>query len=238
MRKSLLLFIILALTTAIAPAKTLVVNLTASGMDMTASTSYLTSEKTFSVDNVSFAINNFMPKTNYIQGRANEAIGKNFYIYNTTALPNITKIEFEMTAGMFSAAEAKTVFVYTGASALTSLPSSGGVAGSVSGQTVVYDLSATPSSFFRFALSKVRSTRYFTKMVITYDEGSAEETVPETPTFSVAAGEVAKGTSLTINSKGATTLTVKTKTADATDWASQTVTGETFTTTINEKYHL
>ena len=234
MRKSLLLFIILALTTAIAPAKTLVVNLTASGMDMTASTSYLTSEKTFSVDNVSFAINNFMPKTNYIQGRANEAIGKNFYIYNTTALPNITKIEFEMTTGMFSAAEAKTVFVYTGASALTSLPSSGGVAGSVSGQTVVYDLSATPSSFFRFALSKVRSTRYFTKMVITYDEGSAEETVPETPTFSVAAGEVAKGTSLTINSKGATTLTVKTKTADATDWASQTVTGETFTTTINE----
>ena len=90
MRKSLLLFIILALTTAIAPAKTLVVNLTASGMDMTASTLYLTSEKTFSVDNVSFAINNFIPKTNCIQGRANEAIGKNFYIYNTTALPNIT----------------------------------------------------------------------------------------------------------------------------------------------------
>lgn len=234
MRKSLLLFIILALTTAIAPAKTLVVNLTASGMGMSTDKSYITNEKSFSADNVSFAINNFIPKADCIQGRANDAIGNNLYIYNTTALPNITKIEFEMTTGMLSATEAKKVFVYTGASALTSLPSSGGVAGSVSGKTVVYDLSSVSNSFFRFALSKIKSTRCFTKMTITYDEGSAVETAPEKPTFSVPAGEVAKGTSVTIASKGATTLTVKTKTADATDWASQTVTGETFTATINE----
>lgn len=72
------------------------------------------------------------------------------------------------------------------------------------------------------------------KMVITYDEGGAVETSPETPTFSVPDGEVAKGTSVTIASKGATTLTVKSKTANATDWTTTPVTGDTYTATIIE----
>lgn len=72
------------------------------------------------------------------------------------------------------------------------------------------------------------------KMVITYDEGGAVETAPETPTFSVTPGEVAKGTSVTIKSKGATSLTLKSKTAYAVDWTTQTITANTHDVIINE----
>lgn len=61
------------------------------------------------------------------------------------------------------------------------------------------------------------------KMVITYGESVAPETKPEKPTFSVTPGEVAKGTSVTISSKGATSLTIKSKTADAADWTIQNI---------------
>lgn len=61
------------------------------------------------------------------------------------------------------------------------------------------------------------------KMVITYGESVAPETKPEKPTFSVTPGEVAKGTSVTISSKGATSLTLKSKTADAAEWTIQNI---------------
>lgn len=60
-------------------------------------------------------------------------------------------------------------------------------------------------------------------MVITYGESVAPETKPEKPTFSVTPGEVAKGTSVTISSKDATSLTLKSKTADAADWTIQNI---------------
>lgn len=60
-------------------------------------------------------------------------------------------------------------------------------------------------------------------MIITYGESVAPETKPEKPTFSVTPGEVAKGTSVTISSKGATSLTIKSKTADAADWTIQNI---------------
>lgn len=60
-------------------------------------------------------------------------------------------------------------------------------------------------------------------MVITYGESVAPETKPEKPTFSVTPGEVAKGTSVTISSKDATSLTLKSKTADAAEWTIQNI---------------
>ena len=134
MRKSLLLLLILALTTAFAvPAKTLVVNLTASGMGMKAGTSYIDDENSFSVDNVSFAINHFIPKADCTQVKVNQSsINNNIYIYNTTALPNITRIEFEMTAAALIAAEqAAQTYVYSGTSCLRSLPACGNVTGTI-----------------------------------------------------------------------------------------------------------
>lgn len=79
------------------------------------------------------------------------------------------------------------------------------------------------NSYFRFASSKVGGAHYFTKMIITYGESVAPETKPEKPTFSVTPGEVAKGTSVTISSKDATSLTLKSKTADAAEWTIQNI---------------
>ena len=192
---------------------------------MKAGTSYIDDENSFSVDNVSFAINHFIPKADCTQVKVNQSsINNNIYIYNTTALPNITRIEFEMTAAsLISAEQAAQTYVYSGTSSLTSLPSSGNVTGTISGQSIVFNLSSSPNSYFRFASSKVGGAHYFTKMVITYGESVAPETKPEKPTFSVTPGEVAKGTSVTISSKGATSLTLKSKTADAADWTIQNI---------------
>lgn len=192
---------------------------------MKAGTSYIDDENSFSVDNVSFAINHFIPKADCTQVKVNQSsINNNIYIYNTTALPNITRIEFEMTAAsLISAEQAAQTYVYSGTSSLTSLPSSGNVTGTISGQSIVFNLSSSPNSYFRFASSKVGGAHYFTKMIITYGESVAPETKPEKPTFSVTPGEVAKGTSVTISSKGATSLTLKSKTADAADWTIQNI---------------
>lgn len=194
-------------------------------MGMKAGTSYIDDENSFSVDNVSFAINHFIPKADCTQVKVNQSsINNNIYIYNTTALPNITRIEFEMTAAsLISAEQAAQTYVYSGTSSLTSLSSSGNVTGTISGQSIVFNLSSSPNSYFRFASSKVGGAHYFTKMVITYGESVAPETKPEKPTFSVTPGEVAKGTSVTISSKGATSLTLKSKTADAADWTIQNI---------------
>lgn len=194
-------------------------------MGMKAGTSYIDDENSFSVDNVSFAINHFIPKADCTQVKVNQSsINNNIYIYNTTALPNITRIEFEMTAAsLISAEQAAQTYVYSGTSSLTSLPSSDNVTGTISGQSIVFNLSSSPNSYFRFASSKVGGAHYFTKMVITYGESVAPETKPEKPTFSVTPGEVAKGTSVTISSKGATSLTLKSKTADAADWTIQNI---------------
>lgn len=75
-------------------------------MGMKAGTSYIDDENSFSVDNVSFAINHFIPKADCTQVKVNQSsINNNIYIYNTTALPNITRIEFEMTAASLISAE-------------------------------------------------------------------------------------------------------------------------------------
>lgn len=246
MRKSFILSFLLALLTAFAlPAKTLEVPLNSTSIGKSGS-SYVDSDTEFKVDATSFKLNHFIPnptvssvgQTDCIQGKASKSGSNNFYLYNTTALPNITKIEVTMSdkgsATILNASEAKTTKVYTAESAISSVPSSGGVTGTVSGSVVTYDLSDTPGSYFRFCLNNVKYTRYFTKIVITYDEGGSVETAPDAPTFSVASGGVREGTNVTVTSKGATSLEISTKVGDAADFTTSTVSGNTYTFTVNE----
>ncbi len=233
MRKSLLLFTILALTSAFAaPAKTIEIGFTSA--EMVNAPSSLTNTF-FEIPNseVTLMAKGMIKSTKQI-GIAKAS--KSFGIYNKTPLANIQKVEIHLKSGYdkLTTSNAGNFIITTSNTQLTST-GKGTDKAVLANDILTFTPSVTTNSYFRIDLkSTIGGTAYATKMVITYDEGSAEETVPETPTFSVAAGEVAKGTSLTIKSKGATTLTVKTKTADATDWASQTVTGETFTATINE----
>lgn len=161
---------------------------------------------------------------------------KSFGIYNKTPLSNIQKVEIHLKSGYdeLTASNAGNFIITTSNTQLTST-GTGTDKAVLANDILTFTPSVTTNSYFRIDLkSTIGGTAYATKMVITYDEGTVVETVPEKPTFSVTPREVAKGSSVTITSSGATSLEVKSKTADATDWATKTVTGETYTVSINE----
>lgn len=233
MRKSLLLFLILALTTAFAaPAKTIEIGFTSAEMANAPSS---LNNTFFEIPNseVTLMAKGMIKSTNQI-GIAKAS--KSFGIYNKTPLSNIQKVEIHLKSGYdeLTASNAGNFIITTSNTQLTST-GTGTDKAVLANDILTFTPSVTTNSYFRIDLkSTIGGTAYATKMVITYDEGTVVETVPEKPTFSVTPREVAKGSSVTITSSGATSLEVKSKTADATDWATKTVTGETYTVTINE----
>ena len=156
----------------------------------------------------------------------NKSIGiskadKSFCVYNSTPLPNISKVE--ITATSLNDTKAANFIITTGDAVLTANGTNETTATFATNVLTLIPASKN-NSYFRIDLSSMPGgSSNISKMVITYDEGGAVETAPETPTFSVTPGEVAKGTSVTISSKGATSLTIKSKTADAADWTIQNI---------------
>lgn len=230
MRKSLLLFLILALTTAFAaPAKTIEIGFNSTDLNSTSS-GYSTVN--FTKDGVSFHAERINPSDGQFA-----ITGTVFKFYNTTEIANIQKVEIYLKSGYkeLNSTNASNLIITTSDTKLTST-GTGTDKAVLANDILTFTPSDKTKSYFRLDVkTKIKSGEVkATKMVITYDEGSAVEKVPEKPTFSVTPGEVAKGTSLTITSKGATTLEIKAKTADATGWTTETVTGETYNTTINE----
>lgn len=228
MRKSLLLLLILALTTAFsATAKTIEINFTSADLKNAPS----------KLDGNFFEITN-SEVTLMAKGlNQNKSIGiskadKSFCVYNSTPLPNISKVE--ITATSLNDTKAANFIITTGDAVLTANGTNETTATFATNVLTLIPASKN-NSYFRIDLSSMPGgSSNISKMVITYGESVAPETKPEKPTFSVTPGEVAKGTSVTISSKGATSLTIKSKTADATDWATKTVTGETYTVKITE----
>lgn len=228
MRKSLLLLLILALTTAVAvPAKTIEINFTSADLKNAPS----------KLDGNFFEITN-SEVTLMAKGlNQNKSIGiskadKSFCVYNSTPLPNISKVE--ITATSLNDTKAANFIITTGDAVLTANGTNETTA-TFANDVLTLIPASKNKSYFRIDLSSMPGgSSNISKMVITYGESVAPETKPEKPTFSVTPGEVAKGTSVTISSKGATSLTIKSKTADATDWATKTVTGETYTVKITE----
>lgn len=232
MRKSLLLFLILALTTAFAvPAKTIEIGFNSTDLSSTSS-GYSTVN--FKKDGVSFHAERINPSDGQFA-----ITGTVFNFYNTTEIANIQKVEIYLKSGYkeLNSTNASNLIITTSDTKLTST-GTGTDKAVLANDILTFTPSDKTKSYFRLDVkTKIKSGEVkATKMVITYDEGSAVEKVPEKPTFSVTPGkEVAKGTSVTIKSKGATALEVKSKTADAADWtAPQIITGETYTVTINE----
>lgn len=195
-------------------------------MGMKAGNSYIDDENSFSVDNVSFAINHIIPKANCTQVKVNQSTtNNNFYIYSTTAIANIQKVELYLESGYdkLTALNAGNFIITTSTDQLTST-GTGTDKAVLANDILTFTPSVTTNSYFRIDLkSKIGGIVEISKMVITYGESVASETKPDKPTFSVTPGEVAKGTSVTIKSKGATALTIKSKTADAADWTIQNI---------------
>lgn len=217
MRKSLLLLLILALTTAFAvPAKTIEINFTSADLKNAPS----------KLDGNFFEITN-SEVTLMAKGlNQNKSIGiskadKSFCVYNSTPLPNISKVE--ITATSLNDTKAANFIITTGDAVLTANGTNETTATFANNVLTLIPASKN-NSYFRIDLSSMPGgSSNISKMVITYGESVAPETKPEKPTFSVTPGEVAKGTSVTISSKGATSLTLKSKTADAADWAIQNI---------------
>lgn len=217
MRKSLLLLLILALTTAFAvPAKTIEINFTSADLKNAPS----------KLDGNFFEITN-SEVTLMAKGlNQNKSIGiskadKSFCVYNSTPLPNISKVE--ITATSLNDTKAANFIITTGDAVLTANGTNETTATFANNVLTLIPASKN-NSYFRIDLSSMPGgSSNISKMVITYGESVAPGTKPEKPTFSVTPGEVAKGTSVTISSKGATSLTLKSKTADAADWAIQNI---------------
>lgn len=217
MRKSLLLLLILALTTAFAvPAKTIEINFTSA--DLKNAPSKL-GGNFFEITNseVTLMAKGLNKSKNIGVSKAD----KSFCVYNSTPLPNISKVE--ITATSLNDTKAANFIITTSDAVLTANGTNEATATFANNVLTLIPASKN-NSYFRIDLSSMPGgSSNISKMVITYDEGSAVETAPETPTFSVPDGEVAKGTSVTIKSKGATALTIKSKTADAADWTIQNI---------------
>lgn len=219
MRKSLLLLLILALTTAFAvPAKTIEIGFNSTDLN-SSDNGYATVN--FTKDGVSFHAERVTPSS----GQISVSKTPYFVFYNTTAIANIQKVELYLESGYdkLTALNAGNFIITTSNDQLTST-GTGTDKAVLANDILTFTPSVTTNSYFRIDLkSKIGGIVYISKMVITYGESVASETKPEKPTFSVTPGEVAKGTSVTISSKGATSLTIKSKTADATDWAIQNI---------------
>lgn len=231
MRKSLLLLLILALTTAFsATAKTIEIGFNSTDLN-SSDNGYATVN--FTKDGVSFHAERVTPSS----GQISVSKTPYFVFYNTTAIANIQKVELYLESGYdkLTALNAGNFIITTSNDQLTST-GTGTDKAVLANDILTFTPSVTTNSYFRIDLkSKIGGIVNISKMVITYGESVAPETKPEKPTFSVTPGEVAKGTSVTISSKDATSLTIKSKTADAADWtAPQIITGETYTVTINE----
>ncbi len=217
MRKSLLLLLILALTTAFAvPAKTIEINFTSADLKNAPS----------KLDGNFFEITN-SEVTLMARGlNKNKSIGvskanKSFCVYNSTPLPNISKVE--ITATSLNPTKAAKFIITTGDAVLTANGTNETTA-TFANDVLTLIPASKNNSYFRIDLSSMPGeSSNISKMVITYGESVAPETKPEKPTFSVTPGEVAKGTSVTISSKDATSLTLKSKTADAADWTIQNI---------------
>lgn len=230
MRKSLLLLLILALTTAFsATAKTIEIGFNSTDLN-SSDNGYATVN--FTKYGVSFHAERVTPSS----GQISVSKTPYFVFYNTTAIANIQKVELYLESGYdkLTALNAGNFIITTSNDQLTST-GTGTDKAVLANDILTFTPSVTTNSYFRIDLkSKIGGIVNISKMVITYGESVAPETKPEKPTFSVTPGEVAKGTSVTISSKDATSLTIKSKTADANDWATKTVTGETYTVKITE----
>lgn len=219
MRKSLLLLLILALTTAFsATAKTIEIGFNSTDLN-SSDNGYATVN--FTKDGVSFHAERVTPSS----GQISVSKTPYFVFYNTTAIANIQKVELYLESGYdkLTALNAGNFIITTSNDQLTST-GTGTDKAVLANDILTFTPSVTTNLYFRIDLkSKIGGIVNISKMVITYGESVAPETKPEKPTFSVTPGEVAKGTSVTISSKDATSLTLKSKTADAAEWTIQNI---------------
>lgn len=148
-------------------------------------TTYVTTAFDFTKDGVTFNTNQVNPSTGQVkvnQGNATTASG-NFYIYNVTAIPNISKVEIKMVSGSAIAASKSNLVSIRTADAKITDSSCGTDLSSISGTTLTLVPSATDKSFFRIDLAKIGGTVKFESMTIYYGDVVPSEPIAYEPNF-------------------------------------------------------
>lgn len=210
MKKLLLLFIsVLCLGLSSYAEEQLTINFNSTDLGNTAK-GYVRDAFNFTKGGITFTINNVNPSNGQIQANKAPDNVQAFILYNTTALPNIKKVEIT-----FNSVGSKTpnnMYFAVGDAAMDKTISKGATGTWNSTYKIATWTSTEGKSFFRFNINtNVNGTVKVTKMVITYGEDAT--TAPEAPVISF--GETTCTTGETYDIEYGAEVTVSSKDAES-----------------------
>lgn len=166
-------------------------------------TSYNTTDETITASNIYFVTNNFIPSKGQIRGNDSK-LENNFYIYNTTAIPNIEKVILYLSStSSLKANGEKYTYIQVADQAITTASQSGQNC-TINDKQLEFVPDPTNKSFFRiqFANNSTTGSVILEKIEIYTAKATPEEpeTQVATPVVSVEEGDdVYVGTTVTIS---------------------------------------
>ncbi len=141
--------------------------------------SYVSTDVSFSVSSIGFIINNYNPSTRQVRGNQS-TVSKNFYLYNTAALPGLVrKITMNMTGNTIVPNK---ISLITDTAPITD--TAGGTMGTGSGKTnsVSWDVTGEFSYFrIQFSSGGTSGTAICSEIIIEYEEVTSDPSIYATP---------------------------------------------------------
>lgn len=167
MKKLLLSLIAFSAIGLSSPAKTLTFDIKPETLGRS-ETKYVETAFDFTVSDVTFSTNNINPSNGQVRGNQGNDTSfntKNFYLSNTTELPNISKIELTVTN-----VNADNTYLNTGSEQVTA-NTLDGIKGTLTDGVLTFTLDGS-QSYFRigFVRGGTSNTAYLKTVTITYDE--------------------------------------------------------------------
>lgn len=210
MKKLLLLFIsVLCLGLGAYAEEQLTINFNSTDLGKT-DKGYVNPAFNFTKGGITFTINNVNPSNGQIQANKDPKNAQAFILYNTTALPNIKKVE--ITFKSVGSNTPNNMYFAVGDAAMDKTISTGATGTWNDTDKIATWTSTEGKSFFRFNINKnVNGTVIVTKMVITYGEDAT--TAPEAPVISF--GETTCTTGETYDIEYGAEVTVSSKDAES-----------------------
>lgn len=171
---------------------------------------YVRTAFNFTKGGITFTINNVNPSNGRIQANKAPNNAEAFILYNTTALPNIKKVE--ITFNIVGIKTPNNMYFAVGDAAMDKTISTGATGTWNSKDMIATWTSTEGKSFFRFNINtNVNGIVKVTKMVITYGEDAT--TAPEAPVISF--GETTCTTGETHDIEYGAEVTVSSKNAES-----------------------
>lgn len=210
MKKLLLLFIsVLCLGLGAYAEEQLTINFNPTDLGKN-DTDYVRTAFNFTKGGITFTINNVNPSNGRIQANKAPNNAEAFILYNTTALPNIKKVE--ITFNIVGVKTPNNMYFAVGDAAMDKTISTGATGTWNSTDKIATWTSTEGKSFFRFNINtNVNGIVKVTKMVITYGEDAT--TAPEAPVISF--GETTCTTGETYDIEYGAEVTVSSKDAES-----------------------